>query len=175
MLSMDFKEGDTVKEGQLLAALDPRPYEIQLAQAQAQLAEDDLAGPRFQSDQANVDRAKLQVAYTRIVAPITGVVGLRMMDAGNVVTTGSPLVVITQFQPDVLVLFTIPEDNVRAVRDRLSDGSQLTVEAWDRTNSTRLATGQLIAVDNQIDETTGTVKLKPGSITRPVRCSRISL
>ena len=160
LLSMDFKEGDTVKEGQLLAALDPRPYEIQLAQAQAQLAEDDPAGPRFQSDQANVDRAKLQVAYTRIVAPITGVVGLRMMDAGNVVTTGSPLVVITQFQPDVLVLFTIPEDNVRAVRDRLSDGSQLTVEAWDRTNSTRLATGQLIAVDNQIDETTGTVKLK---------------
>jgi membrane fusion protein, multidrug efflux system len=114
---------------------------------------------RIKADQAKVDDAKLQVAYTKIIAPMTGVLGLRMVDPGNTVQANSPLVVITQLQP-IAVLFTVPEDNVRNVRARLNAGASPLVEAWDRTNSTLVAAGHLTAIDNQIDATTGTVKLK---------------
>ncbi len=171
LLSMDFKEGDSVRQGQLLATIDPRPFELQLIQAAAQLAQDQaqfagagLGGQsaelkaRIATDQAKVDNAKLQLVYTKITAPIDGVVGLRMVDPGNMVAE-SPLVIITQLQP-IAVLFTVPEDNVQDVRERLSAGAGPAVEAWDRTNSTRIGTGHLTAIDNQIDATTGTVKLK---------------
>jgi multidrug efflux pump subunit AcrA (membrane-fusion protein) len=172
LMSMDFKEGDSVREGQLLATIDPQPYRLELVQAEAQLAQDEaqsagagLGGPsaelkaRIMTDQAKVENAKLQVAYTNIVAPITGVLGLRMVDPGNMVHADSPLVVITQLQP-IAVMFTVPEDNVREVRARLSAAPSPSVEAWNRDNSARIATGHLTAIDNQIDETTGTIKLK---------------
>ena len=168
LMSMDFKEGDSVREGQLLATIDPRPYQLLVEQAEGQVEQDqaqfagsglaELKG-RITTDQAKVDGARLQLTYTKIVAPITGVLGLRMVDPGNMVQAESPLVVITQLQP-IAVLFTVPEDNVREVRARLSAGVAPAAEAWDRTNSTRIAAGQLTAIDNRIDETTGTVKLK---------------
>jgi len=168
LLSMDFNEGDSVQEGQLLATIDPRPYQLLVEQAEGQVEQDqtqfagsglaELKG-RIATDQARVDSARLQLSYTKIVAPITGVLGLRMVDPGNMVQAESPLVVITQLQP-IAVLFTIPEDNVREVRARLSAGASPSVEAWNRDNSTRIATGHLTAIDNQIDETTGTIKLK---------------
>ena len=135
--------------------------EGQVEQDQAQFTGSGLAElkGRIATDQAKVDSARLQLIYTKIVAPITGVLGLRMVDPGNMVQADSPLAVITQLQP-IAVLFTVPEDNVREVRTRLSAGAAPAVEAWDRTNSNRIATGQLTAIDNRIDETTGTVKLK---------------
>jgi membrane fusion protein, multidrug efflux system len=181
LMSMDFKEGDSVREGQLLATIDPQPYQLQLVQAEGPLEEDqaklaaaqqgELSMPnsqkatiaelkaRIKADLAKVDNAKLQVAYTKIVAPITGVLGLRMVDPGNMVHADSPLVVITQLQP-IAVMFTVPEDNVSQVRARLRAGASPSVEAWNRDNSSRIATGRLTAIDNQIDETTGTIKLK---------------
>jgi multidrug efflux system membrane fusion protein len=162
LLTMDFKEGDSVRQGQLLATIDPRPFVLQLLQAEGQLAQDraqtDLKA-RIATDQAKVDNAKLQLTYTKIASPIAGVLGLRMVDPGNMVQAESPLVVITQLQP-IAVLFTVPEDNVREVRARLNSGVNPSVEAWDRTNSNQIATGHLTAIDNRIDETTGTIKLK---------------
>ena len=159
LLSMDFKEGDSVREGQLLATIDPRPYQLLVEQAEGQVEQDqaqftgsglaELKG-RIATDQARVDSARLQLSYTKIVAPITGVLGLRMVDPGNMVQADSPLAVITQLQP-IAVLFTVPEDNVREVRTRLSAGAAPAVEAWDRTNSNRIATGQLTAIDNRIE------------------------
>ena len=114
-----------------------------------------------QSDQGAIDSAKLQLTYARVTAPIGGRVGLRQVDPGNVVhasdTTG--LVVITQLQPTT-VIFPIPEDNVPRVMKRMQDGEAIVVDAWDRDQKAKLATGKLLTVDNQIDTTTGTVKLK---------------
>jgi multidrug efflux system membrane fusion protein len=113
------------------------------------------------NDQGLIEGVKVQLIYTRITAPVGGRVGLRLVDAGNFVqttdTTG--LVVITQLQP-ITVVFTIPEDNIPAVLDKLKRGVRLPVEAYDRTLQRRLATGYLLTVDNQIDVTTGTVRLK---------------
>jgi multidrug efflux system membrane fusion protein len=115
----------------------------------------------IQADQAQIDNAKLQLTYCRIRAPINGRVGLGLVDPGNIVhatdTTG--LVVITQVQP-IAVLFAIPEDNLPDVLARLKAGTHLTVEAYDRAEQRKLATGSLRAVDNQIDPSTGTVRLK---------------
>ena len=191
-----FQEGQMVSTGQLLAEIDPRPFQVQLAQAEGQLVRDqalltnaqiDLERYRtlfkedsipkqqldtqeslvrqfegtIKADQSQVDNAKLQLIYCRITAPITGRVGLRLVDVGNMVhaadTTG--LLVITQVQPITLV-FTLPEDNLPAVLVRMKGKQQLTVAAFDREQKQLLATGTLQSIDNQIDPTTGTVKLK---------------
>ncbi|HTX33542.1 MAG TPA: efflux RND transporter periplasmic adaptor subunit [Bryobacteraceae bacterium] len=182
LMSVSFQEGDQVQQGQLLATIDPRPYQIELEQAEAQLAEDqaELAaaqraatgglGPqsaaleiegRMRIDQTKVESARLQVSYTQIMAPISGVVGLRLLDPGNIVhasdTTG--ILVITQLQP-IAVLVTIPEDDLPAVRARMAEGANLPVEVWNRAATAKLGTGRLTAVDNQIDPATGTAKLK---------------
>lgn len=191
-----FREGQMVKQGDQLAQIDPRPYQVQLAQAEGTMARDqallknaqaDLARYRtlfeqdsiarqqldtqaslvrqyqgaIQADQAQVDSAKLQLTYSRITAPISGRLGLRQVDEGNVVRTGDAngLVVITQLHP-IAVVFTLPEDNVSAVMTKLRAGETLSVEAYDRAGLTRLASGTLLTVDNQIDPATGTVKLK---------------
>jgi multidrug efflux system membrane fusion protein len=191
-----FREGELVKEGQLLAEIDPRAFQVQLQQAQGQLARDrallenarlDLERYKtlFQQDsiakqqvdtqaslvrqyeaavtmdRSQIDNAKLQLAYSHITAPISGRIGLRQVDPGNIVRSGDQngLVVITQLQP-VAVLFTVPQDLVPAVMKRLQSGEQITVEAWDREQKTRLAEGRLASADNQVDPQTGTVKLK---------------
>ena len=191
-----FTEGQMVKKGDFLAQIDPRPYQVALAQAEAQLAKDqavlknsevDLTRYRtlvaqnsiakqtadtqvalvaqnratVQVDQAQVDVQKLNLTYCRIVAPISGRVGLRQVDPGNYVQTSDAggIVVITQLQP-VSVIFTLPEDNLRSVMRRLRAGAVLTAVAYDRTGATKLDTGRLETVDNQIDTSTGTVKLR---------------
>ena len=113
------------------------------------------------SDVAQINTAKLNLQYTHIVSPVTGRVGLRQVDQGNYVTPGDAngIVVINQLQP-ITVIFSIPEDNISAVMKRLKDGAALTVEAFDRSDSTKLADGRLLTVDNTIDTTTGTIKLR---------------
>ncbi len=196
LMSITFKEGDYVKEGQVLAEIDPRPFQVQLEQAEGTQARDqallanakvDLeryktllaqdAVPRQQldtqealvrqltgtvkQDQAAVDNAKLQLTYAHITAPITGRIGLRLVDPGNIVRAvdANGILIITQLQP-ITVLFTIPEDSLPQVLSRVNKGVKLTVEAWNRDNSKKLATGTLVTVDNQIDLTTGTSKMK---------------
>ncbi|WHZ24661.1 MAG: Multidrug efflux system MdtABC-TolC, membrane fusion component MdtA [Nitrospira sp.] len=191
-----FKEGQLVRSGDLLAQIDPRPFEVQLIQAEGQMARDqaqmknaqldleryrDLYRQHFipkqqldtqealvrqyegivKADQGQIDNAKLQLTYSGITAPINGRVGLRLVDAGNIVRANDPngLLVITQLQP-ITVVFTLAEDNLPAVLERLKTGTQLTVEAFDREQKRKLATGTLLTVDNQIDPTTGTVRLK---------------
>ena len=191
-----FKEGDQVKAGDLLARIDPRPYEVALQQAlgmqqqnmsQYENAKRDLA--RYQtlrkqesiapqqvdtqqalvlkyegiikSDQAAVDNARLQLEYTRITAPISGRLGLRKVDVGNLITANDPqgLVVITQTQP-IAVIFTLAETDLPEVRQPMLAGKTLTVDAYDRADEVRLAQGKLLTVDNQIDVATGSFKLK---------------
>ena len=187
LASVSFKEGDVVQAGQLLASIDPSEYKLQLAQAQAQLDEDlaqhagathgtsKMAGDqdavhraevmqreaKIRSDMLKVEQAALQLKYAQITAPITGVAGLRLVDPGNMVhaTDATAIVVITQLEP-IAVVFSIPEDNLRQVRSRLKEGAGLPVEAWNRENAVRIATGRLAAVDNQIDAVTGTAKIK---------------
>jgi membrane fusion protein, multidrug efflux system len=194
--TVGFTEGQIVKQGDFLAQIDPRPYQVALEQAKGTLAHDqgllaqaksDLV--RYQTlnrqdsiskqtaddqaylvqqytgtvaaDQGTVDSALLNLTYCHITSPVTGRVGLRQVDAGNYVQTSDTngLVVITQLQP-ISVIFTLPEDNVPQVMKRLATGATLPVTAFDRSNTTQLATGTLATVDNQIDTTTGTVKLR---------------
>ncbi len=196
LLSVAYREGQNVRKGDLLAEIDPRPFEVQLAQAEGQKAKDEailrnarLDLERYQvlaaqdsipkqqldtqaaivaqgeavlkTDQGQVDAARLNLAYTRITAPISGRAGLRLVDAGNMVHAADPngLVVLTQVQP-IAVIFTLPEGQLNAVRDRLRQGRKLPVDAFDRDLKHKLATGELATVDNQIDTATGTVKLK---------------
>ena len=191
-----FREGQAVKQGDLLAQIDPRPYQVQLAQAEGTMAKDqallknaqaDLERYRvlfeqdsiakqqldtqaslvrqyegaLKADQAQIDSAKLQLTYSRITAPIAGRLGLRQIDVGNIVHTGDTtgIVVITQLKP-ITVVFALPEDNISAVMKKLHAGEKLAVDAYDRAGKVKLATGMLLTVDNQIDTTTGTVKLK---------------
>jgi multidrug efflux system membrane fusion protein len=195
-----FEEGQIVKEGQLLAEIDPRQFQVQLAQAQGQLARDrallenaQLDLERYRTlfkqdsiakqqvdtqaslvrqyegaiavDASQVDNARLQLAYARITAPISGRIGLRMVDPGNIVRAGDTngLVVITQLQP-VAVLYTVPQDLLPAVMKRLQEGKtrgdEIVVEAWDRDQKAKLGQGALASADNQVDPQTGTVKLK---------------
>lgn len=196
LMSVAFKEGDFVKEGQVLAEIDPRPYQVQLEQAEGTLARDqallanarvDLARyktllqqdaiPKQQldtqtatvaqlegtvkQDNAAINNAKLQLTYAHIVAPISGRIGLRLVDPGNIVhaSDNGGMIVITQVQP-ISVYFTIPEDSLPQVMKKLNAGTKLSVEAWNRDNSQKIAVGQLLTVDNQMDATTGTSKLK---------------
>jgi multidrug efflux system membrane fusion protein len=191
-----FREGQVVKIGELLATIDPRPFEVQLTQAEGQMmrdqallknaqldlerfrvlsAQDSIARQQYdtqkslvrqlegtvKTDQGQVDSARLQLKYCRIIAPLGGRVGLRQVDAGNIIhtTDTNGLVVITQQQP-VTVIFPIPEDSLPQVLARLKSGVRLTVEAFDREQKQKLAAGFLLTVDNQIDSTTGTVKFK---------------
>jgi multidrug efflux system membrane fusion protein len=191
-----YREGQVVNRGDVLAEIDPRPFEVQLTQAQgatardqAQLENAKLDLERFQdlvkkdlipkqqldtqeslvrqfegavkADQGQIDNAKLQLIYARITAPISGRIGLRQMDPGNIVHANdvSGLAVITQLQP-IAVIFSLPEDNLSQIMSKLRSGARLTVEAYDRDQRQKLATGVLLTVDNQIDPNTGTVKLK---------------
>jgi len=196
LIRIAFEEGQIVKEGDVLAEVDPRPFQVQLTQAEGQLARDEAqlkdanaALARFRdlvahgivskqdyddrvatagqfegailADHGQIDSAKLQLTYSRITAPIGGRVGLRLVDVGNVVhaTDAGGLVVITQTTP-IAILFTIPEDDLPAVLKKLRTGEPLPVDAYDRAGATQLATGSLLATDNQIDRTTGTMRLK---------------
>jgi len=196
LLSVNVREGQSVRKDELLALIDPRPYQAALAQAEGQLAKDVAASDyakseasrytalfdagvvskesqqtqissagqsagALDSDRAAIQAAKVNLVYTRITSPIEGIVGLRQVDAGNIVhaadTTG--LLVVTQLQP-ITVIFTLPEDQLPEVLKLLHSGRQLAVEAFDRSQATHLATGTVLTVDNQIDTTTGTVKVK---------------
>lgn len=196
LLSVNVREGQQVKQGQVLAMIDPRPYQAAVAQAEGQLAKDQASADyakaeagrytalyqagvvskeseqtqvssagasagTLDADRAAIQAAKVNVAYTRITSPINGVVGLRQVDAGNIVhasdTTG--LLVVTQLQP-IAVIFTMPEDQLPEVLKLIRTGHKLEADAFDRSQTTKLATGALLTVDNQIDTTTGTLKAK---------------
>ncbi|HEX4522535.1 MAG TPA: MdtA/MuxA family multidrug efflux RND transporter periplasmic adaptor subunit [Casimicrobiaceae bacterium] len=196
LLSVAFREGQNVKAGDLLAQIDPRPFEVMLTQANGQMARDqaqlknaqvDLE--RYQtllaqdsisrqqvdtqaalvrqfqgaieSDKGAIDNARLQITYARVTAPINGRVGLRQVDPGNIVhaSDSNGLVTITQVQP-VTVIYPVPEDNVPRIVKRMQTTQSIAVDAFDRGGRTKLATGKLLTIDNQIDTTTGTVKVK---------------
>jgi membrane fusion protein, multidrug efflux system len=192
---VNFKEGQFVHEGDLLAEIDPRPFQVALEQMEGQLFRDqsqlDNARVDFKrydklakegviasqqvdtqnatvgqlegavrADQAQIDNEKLQLVYCKITAPLSGRVGLRLVDQGNMIHATDPngLVVITQVQP-IAVLFTLPEDNLPEVIQHMKS-EELSVEAYSRDDQTKLAAGKLLTVDNQIDPTTGTVRFK---------------
>jgi multidrug efflux system membrane fusion protein len=163
-------EGNLKRDQALLAdaKLDLKRYEglvkedsIAVQQLDTQRALVDQYIGTIESDEGQLNTARVNLLYTRIVAPATGRVGLRQVDQGNYVTPGDAngIVVINQLQP-ITVIFPVPEDYVPALVRRLRQGGALTVEAYDRTNSTKLAEGKLLTIDNQIDVTTGTVKLR---------------
>jgi membrane fusion protein, multidrug efflux system len=196
LVTVNFKEGQFVNKGDLLAVIDPRPYQVVLDQAQATLFRDQallrdakLNYDRFKNllqvsgamsqqqvdtqaslvdqlegtvrnDQAAIDNAKLNLVYCHITSPISGRVGLRLVDPGNQVhaTDTNALLVITQLQP-IAVIFTLPEDNLPEVSQHLAKGP-LEVDAYSRDDQTKLDTGKLETIDNQIDQTTGTGRLK---------------
>ena len=196
LVDVKFKEGEFVKQGGLLAVIDPRPYQAQLDQAQAQLFKDqaslrdaqlnyqrykdllqnsgamsqqqvdtqkatvDQLDGTVRNDEAAVENAKLNLSYCHIAAPVSGRIGLRLVDPGNIVHAAdtNPMLVITQLQP-ITVLFTLPEDQLPEVAHHMRQGT-LEVDAYSRDDQTKLATGKLLTIDNQIDQTTGTGRLK---------------
>jgi membrane fusion protein, multidrug efflux system len=192
---VNFREGQNVKEGELLIVIDPRPYEVQLEQMQAQLFRDqaqlrdarlnlerytalipsgsiaqqqvdtqkalvDQLDGTVRTDQAQIDTAKLQIVYCHITAPFNGRVGLRQVDPGNIIHAAdtNPMLILTQLQP-IAVIFTLPEDVLQSVAKHMKQGT-LEVDAFSRDDQTKLATGKLLTIDNEIDPTTGTAKLK---------------
>jgi multidrug efflux system membrane fusion protein len=196
LVKVAYQEGQLVRKGDLLAEIDPRPFQVQLAQAEGQLAQDtarlknalvDLERYKvllaqdsiskqqldtqiatvqqyegvIKSDQAQVDNAKLLLTYTRITAPITGRLGLRLVDEGNMVRTNDQngLAMIMQVQP-IAVVFNIPEDDLPQVLTKMRAGQKLVVEAYNRDLKKKLATGTLLTIDNQIDPNTGTIRCK---------------
>ncbi|MGC2415757.1 MAG: MdtA/MuxA family multidrug efflux RND transporter periplasmic adaptor subunit, partial [Stellaceae bacterium] len=169
-VALEQAEGQLAKDQALLknAELDLARYKTlvaqnsvarQIADTQAALVQQDRG--TVQADQAQVDTQKLNLVYCHIIAPVGGRVGLRQVDPGNYVQTSDAngIVVITQLQP-ISVIFTLPEDNLPAVLNRLHAGAALPVTAYDRTGATKLGSGTLATIDNQIDPTTGTVKLR---------------
>jgi multidrug efflux system membrane fusion protein len=192
---VNFQEGQDVKQGELLIQIDPRPYNVALEQAQANLQRDEaqLNNAKVQydrmkalyaggviakqdldtqeasfgqyegtiaADKAAIDNAKLNLVYTRITSPINGRIGLRQVDIGNYVTaaSGSSMAVITQMHP-IAIIFTLPEDQLQSVREKMQKGT-LQVDVYSRDDQTKLSTGKLLTIDNQIDPTTGTAKFK---------------
>jgi multidrug efflux system membrane fusion protein len=169
-VQLDQAEGQLAKDRALLenAKLDLQRYQdlfkqdsIARQQVDTQLSLVRQYEGAVRVDRSQIDSAKLQLAYTRVTAPVAGRVGLRLVDQGNTVRSGDAngLVVITQLQP-VAVLFTVPQDSVPVVMRRLQSGEQIPVEAWDREQKAKLADGLLVSADNQVDPATGTVKLK---------------
>jgi len=196
LMQVPVREGQAVRQGQVLAEIDPKPYQAALEQAQGQLVKDQAnavnaraeaaryeallsagvvskesqqaqastagqAEGSIASDKAAIEAAKVNLGYTKIFSPINGVVGLRQVDAGNIVHAADTngLLVVTQLQP-ISVIFTLPEDQLPEVLKKTRAGDKLVVEAYDRAAATHLASGSLLTVDNQIDTTTGTVKAK---------------
>jgi membrane fusion protein, multidrug efflux system len=197
IVKINFTEGQMVHQGDSLVEIDPRPYQVQLEQAEGQLAKDQaqlrdvqVDYQRYQllfkegvvpkqqvdtqqaqvgqfegaikADQAVVDNAKLQLVYAHVTAPISGRIGLRLVDMGNIVhaSDAGGLLVITQLQP-IAVIFALPQDQLSQVMTKVHGvGASLPVEAFDRDDTTKIATGKLLTIDNQIDTTTGTYKLK---------------
>lgn len=195
IMQVNFREGQDVNKGETLLVIDPRPYEVALAQAQANLQKDEaqLTNAKAQydrnrvlyeqgviakqdldtlqasfgtfegtiaSDKAAIKNAELNLTYCYIKSPIDGRIGLRQVDPGNYVTAsgGTALLVITQLHP-IAVIFTIPQDQLQQVRDHMRQGP-LDVDAYSSDDKTKLSSGKLLTIDNQIDATTGTVKLK---------------
>jgi multidrug efflux system membrane fusion protein len=197
LMNVFFREGQNVQEGEVLLQIDPRPFDVQLQQAEGQLAKDQAAlkdaqinldrfrslfdeqilsrqqldsqkalvdqlNGALSSDTAQIENAKLQLTYAKITAPFGGRVGLRLVDPGNIVHASDPngLLVLTQVHP-ITVLFSLPQDDLNQVMSRLKAGGEaMAAEAWDRDNVKKIAQGKLLSVDNEIDPTTGTYKLK---------------
>ncbi len=196
LMSVHFKEGQHVNKGDLIAEIDPRPFQVQLMQAEGQLARDEaflknaeadlalyqkllaqdsIAAQQvttqdalvkqyhgiIETDKGQIANAKLQLTYARVITPITGRVGLRQVDPGNMVQVNDPngIVVITQLQP-ITVVFSLPQDNLTILMKRWNAGTTLPVQGYDQEGKVLLANGKLLAIDNQIDTTTGTIKLK---------------
>ena len=196
LVRIDFTEGQMVREGQVLAEIDPRPYQAALDQANGQLARDqaqlanaqvDLDRYRtllaqnsiaqqqvatqealvrqlqgvIKSDQANVEAADINLKYASIKSPVSGRIGLRQVDLGNLLTAGQAtgIAVVTELQP-ISVVFSVPEDAIGDIMGQVRQGAKLTADAYDRAQTKKLTSGTLATVDNQIDPTTGTVKLR---------------
>ena len=195
IMKVNFREGQDVREGDLLIQIDSRPYEVQLEQMQAQLFRDqaqlrdarlnlerytslfpsgsiaqqqvdtqkalvDQLDGTVRNDQAQIDNAKLNITYCHITAPFDGKVGLRQVDPGNIVHASdtNPMLILTQLHP-IAVIFTLPEDVLPRVAAQMKKGT-LEVDAFSRDDQTKIASGKLLTIDNQIDPTTGTAKLK---------------
>ncbi len=195
IMKVNFREGQEVREGDLLIEIDSRPYEVQVEQLQAALFRDqaqlrdarlnlerytalipsgsiaqqqvdtqkalvDQLDGTVRNDQAQIDAAKLNIVYCHITAPFNGRVGLRQVDPGNIVHAAdtNPMLILTQLQP-IAVIFTLPEDVLPRVAQQMTHGT-LEVDALSRDDQTKLGTGKLLTIDNQIDPTTGTAKLK---------------
>ena len=196
LMAVMYREGETVTQGASLVEIDPRPFQVQLEQAEGQLAKDQAAlqnaridlsryedlitknavsqqilqtqratvaqgEATIKTDQANIDSAKLNLTYCHITAPISGRIGLRLVDPGNFVSAAAstPLLVITQMEP-ISVIFTIPEQQVPAVRAARQAGKSIPVDVMDRDGKKVIGSGGLTTLDNQIDQTTGTLRLR---------------
>lgn len=196
LVKINFTEGQMVRAGDVLAQIDPRPYQAALDQARGQLARNaaTLANAKVDleryktlqaqnaiaaqqvssqealvkstegiviSDQANVQAARINLGYTNIVSPVDGRAGIHLVDIGNIVSAGQSngIVVVTQLDP-MSVLFTIPEDNIRAVLERVNTGAKLPVDVYDRSQTNKITSGVLSAVDTVVDPATGSVKLR---------------